>query len=144
MQLEQLRMQMLSLSTYHVHYFKNKIISMKFKSIRGIDWIYSNLIWVWVEPVYSINSYYCNLYQLTYLDQGPTNSLKYLKDFQTRVVKMMWSSRRIKVSRRHWGPNGFEVFALAEIGSPKSNANNPEYFEWTSSIFFLFPISLFS
>ena len=45
MQLEQLRMQMLSLSTYHVHYFKNKIISMKFKSIRGIDWIYNNLIW---------------------------------------------------------------------------------------------------
>ena len=44
MQLEQLRMQMLSLSTYHVHYFKNKIISMKFKSIRGIDWIYNNLI----------------------------------------------------------------------------------------------------
>ena len=23
--------------------------------------------------------------------------------------------------------NGFEVFALAEIGSPESNANNPEY-----------------
>ena len=79
-----------------------------------------------------------------------------------RVVKMIWSSRRIKVSRWHWGPeappggkgsgdrlgpqqgkgaeprwgsrgrspqkrNGFEVFALAEIGSPKSNANNPEY-----------------
>ena len=59
------------------------------------------------------------------------------------------------MSRRHWGPeapqearglgaawapsgvqgqrpikqNGFEVFALAEIGSPESNANNPEYFE---------------
>ena len=25
--------------------------------------------------------------------------------------------------------NGFEVFALAEIGSSESNANNPEYFE---------------
>ena len=25
--------------------------------------------------------------------------------------------------------NGFEVFVLAEIGSPESNANNPEYFE---------------
>ena len=37
----------------------------------------------------------------------------------------------------HWGSrgrstrkqNGFEVFALAEIGSPEINANNPEYFE---------------
>ena len=37
----------------------------------------------------------------------------------------------------HWGSrgrsprkqNGYEVFALAKIGSPKSNANNPEYFE---------------
>ena len=28
-----------------------------------------------------------------------------------------------------WKQNGFEVFALAEIGSPESNANNPEYFE---------------
>ena len=66
---------------------------------------------------------------------------------------MIGSRRRVKVSRRHWGPeappggegsggclgpqqgtgavkqNGFEVFALAEIGSPESNANNPEYFE---------------
>ena len=28
-----------------------------------------------------------------------------------------------------WKQNGFEVFPLAEIGSPESNANNPEYFE---------------
>ena len=66
-----------------------------------------------------------------------------------RVVKIIWSSRRIKVSRRHWGPeapsgvqgqrpvrgsrgrssrkqNEFEVFALAEVGSPEGNAGGPQ------------------
>ena len=36
-----------------------------------------------------------------------------------------WGSR----GRSRRKQNGFEVFALAEIGSPESNANNPEYFE---------------
>ena len=37
----------------------------------------------------------------------------------------LWGSR----GRSPWKQNGFEVFALAEIGSPESNANNPEYFQ---------------
>ena len=36
-----------------------------------------------------------------------------------------WGSR----GRSPRKQNRFEVFALAEIGSPKSNANNSEYFE---------------
>ena len=41
--------------------------------------------------------------------------------------------------------NGFEVFVLVEIGSPESNANNPEYlFLNEHHQFFLFPVSLFS
>ena len=86
MQLEQLRMQMLSLSAYHVHYFKNKIISMKFKSIRGIDWIYSNLIWSAGWTCGNLD------FQLTRTIATYTNlrtqirdqlNLKNLKDFQT-------------------------------------------------------------
>ena len=34
-----------------------------------------------------------------------------------------WGSK----GRRPQEQNGFEVFVLAEIGSPESNANNPEY-----------------
>ena len=40
--------------------------------------------------------------------------------------------------------NGFEVFALGEIGSPESNANNPEYLFLNEHQFFLFLVLLFS
>ena len=102
MQLEQLRMQMLSLSTYHVHYFKNKIISMKFKSIRGIDWIYNNLIWSagWTcrnlhFHMFSINSY--SVLQLipTDLPRSGTN------------LGTLRISRRWKISNLSWNCTRF-------------------------------------
>ena len=100
MQLEQLRMQMLSLSTYHVHYFKNKIISMKFKSIRGIDWIYNNLIWSagWTcrnLHFQSTRTQYCNLYQLTYVPRSGTN------------LGTLRISRRWKISNLSWNCTRF-------------------------------------
>ena len=100
MQLEQLRMQMLSLSAYHVHYFKNKIISMKFKSIRGIDWIYNNLIWSagWTcrnLHFQSTRTQYCNLYQLTYHCRSGTN------------LGTLRISRRWKISNLSWNCTRF-------------------------------------
>ena len=82
MQLEQLRMQMLSLSTYHVQYFKNKIISMKFKSIRGID---------------SINSYSVLQPIPTYVPRSGTNL----------VLSTLRISRRWKISNLSWNCTRF-------------------------------------
>ena len=63
----------------------------------------------------------------------------------TKHTKPTTTARAIKTDLIK--QNGFEVFALAEIGSPERNANNPEYLflnEHHQLVFFLFLISLFS